>query len=444
MRRLRGLLFMVLALLLVSQTLLSQTPLFQASARQDLLASAEGRELVFNALVDVFRHNYWNENHLDWDAWADQYRDAALEATSHAAFDSVARRMVNAIGDGHSNWIGRVSYVESEDLIPRERARVGIGIQHAFLPGVGIVVERVFPNTPAEQAGLKRGDVIIRVNGEDVRSLASSYLVDNTLSSAIVTRELKLGVRRRQAHLNVDLTPEPVRFDEVQAIPQAEMLDATTGYIYLPTFNVANVAHDVHARLDTLQQKGAESLVLDLRGNLGGRLSELGLVLGAFIEGPWAQAVSRGSITWQSSYEVKRGQGFNILAGLDDAVFSEQILDNPVRFNGPLAVLVNEQNSSAGEIAAMVLQSMGRATIIGQATSGNVEAVRGFDLPDGSLVMVAVANVQSIQGDAFDRGVQPDIEAYEDLHELARGFDAPLSEAVRVLKGLPFTPGRYF
>ena len=433
-KRLRGLLVMVFALLLLSQ----------ASARQDLLGSAEGRELVFNALVDVFRHNYWNEAHLDWDAWADRYRDAALTASSRAAFDGIARRMVNAVDDGHSNWVGRVSYIETEELIPQERARLGIGIQHAFLPGVGIVVERVFPNTPAEYSGLKRGDVIIRVNGEEVRSLEGTHLVERVLSSAIVTRELKLSIRRKQAHLNVDVIPGPIRFGEVQSRPQAEMLDATTGYIYLPTFNTANIAYDVHAQLKALQDQGAKSLILDLRGNLGGRLSELGLVLGAFIEGPWAQAVSRGSVAWQSSYEVKRGQGFNILIGLDDAIFSEQSLEDPARFAGPLVVLVNERNSSAGEIAALVLQSMGRATIIGEATSGNVEAVRGFDLPDGSLVMVAVANVQSVQGDAFDRGVLPDIAASEDLQELARGFDAPLSEALRVLKGLPFTPGRYF
>ena len=70
--------------------------------------------------------------------------------------------------------------------------------------------------------------------------------------------------------------------------------------------------------------------------------------------------------------------------------------------------------------------------------------VRGFDLPDGSLVMVAVANVQGVNETIFDGGVEPDVLASASLQELARGFDAPLAEALRLLRETPFTPGRYF
>ena len=125
-------------------------------------------------------------------------------------------------------------------------------------------------------------------------------------------------------------------------------------------------------------------------------------------------------------------------------MFSDEVLEHPASFGGALVVLVDHTNSSAGEIAALVLQNLGRATIVGEATEGNVEAVRGFKLPDGSLVMVAVANMQSAAGETFDGGVVPDVEARETLEELARGFDAPVAEALRALKALPFTPGKFF
>jgi len=92
----------------------------------------------------------------------------------------------------------------------------------------------------------------------------------------------------------------------------------------------------------------------------------------------------------------------------------------------------------------MVLREQGRATIIGETTGGNVEAVRGFDLPDGSVVMVAVANVEGTSGAPFDAGLIPDIEAIATLEELARGYDAPVAEALRTLRGLSFTPNKFF
>ena len=414
--------------------------------RGELWATQRGREVVFEALVDIFRDNYWNEAFTDWDAWAEGHRDEALNAPTRAAFDAAVGRMVHALDDHHSSWIGLVDYVDDRvddgagDEAPRGRASPGLGIVHEYLPGSGVVVRRVYPQTPAA-ALLRRGDVIKNVNARDVRD-ANSYEVSAAFRTAVATGEVRLEVQRKRESLQVTLIPAPVYWAEVQGLPQAEMLDATTGYLYMPTFNMPRVAEEVHRLLTDLEAQGARSLVLDLRGNLGGRLSELGLVLGAFVEGPWAQAVSREEVVWRSSYELEDGAGHSFLEG--SGVFSDEVLEHPASFGGALVVLVDETNSSAGEIAALVLQNLGRATVIGEATEGNVEAVRGFRLPDGSLVMVAVANMQSASGETFDGGVVPDVEARETLEELARGFDAPVAEALRALKELPFTPGRFF
>ncbi len=431
--------FVLLLLALLLSGALAQGEL-RGESPSDLWATQRGREVVFDALVDIFKDNYWNETFIDWDAWAEGYRDEALAAPSRAAFDAVAARMVRALDDHHSSWVGLIDYVDDRDETPRGRASPGLGIVHEHLPGSGIVVRRVYPLTPAADV-LHRGDVIQSVNGQNVRN-ASAYGVGTAFRSAVVTGEVRLEVQRKRESILVTLVPAPVEWAKVQGLPQAEMLDATTGYLYLPTFNTPQVAEEVHRLLADLQAQGARSLVLDLRGNLGGRLSELGLVLGAFVEGPWAQAVSRGGVVWRSSYRLEADAGHSLLEGAD--LFKDDRLEHPASFQGALVVLVNQTNSSAGEIAALVLQNLGRATVIGEATEGNVEAVRGFRLPDGSLVMVAVANMQSAAGETFDGGVVPDVEARETLEELARGFDAPVAEALRALKRLPFTPGRFF
>lgn len=425
--------------LLVFLLVLSALSLASAA---ELWTTREGREKVFNALVDVFRENYWDEDYRNWDEWADSHREAALEANSRQAFDSVIRRMVNELADDHSNWVGLTRYAGEPPLPSASRPR--IGVRYGYVAGTGAVIERVFPSTPAAAAGLHRGDVIVSVNGDDLRDLVGSYGVNELMARAATGGRIELTVRRQQQTLRLSVTPGTFAQSVVEARPQAEMLDATTGYLYLPTFNRPEVASDVHALIKSLQEQGARSLVLDLRGNLGGRIGELGLVLGAFIEGPWAQAYSRGDIVWQGRYQLDSTRGQSFLEGADGEPLSIDGLSDPAYFTGPLAVLVNERNSSAGEIAALVLQDFGRAVVVGEATFGNVEAIRSFNLPDGSLVLVAVANVQSISGRNYSGGVVPDVEAVETLSELARGYDAPLAEALKAIKGLPFTPNKFF
>lgn len=411
-------------------------------AAGDLWNTPVGRERIFSTLVETFRQNYWDAYHLDWDSWADRYRDQALSAASRQQFDMVLRRMVREIDDDHSRWVGLTP--PSSPLLESDPGdEPALGIQQGFLPGVGLVIERVFPETPAYAAGLRRGDVITRINGDDIRQ--GSRLETNTLlSNAIASGAVNLGIRRKLSLETVLVMPQPLSLAQLRDRPQAEMLDDATGYLFIPSFQGDDIAKDVHRLIHTLQSQGATSLILDLRDNLGGRLGELGLVLGAFIEGEWAEAISRNEVVWRSRYYLEANRGINVLQTPSGSAFAGDILVEPAFFTGPLAVIVSRQNSSAGEIAALVLQERGRATIIGEATTGNVEAVQGFTMPDGSLVFVAVANLQGVSGLDFSAGVTPDVFSSASLHDLARGFDPPVAEALRALKNLPFTPGKFF
>jgi carboxyl-terminal processing protease len=411
---------------------------------QGIWDTPEGRARIFDAVVNVFEDNYWQQEYRDWEAWASDYRDDALSAESRADFDSVMRRMVSALDDDHSRWLGQLSREESPTLVPSPQyGERGLGMQHSYLPSAGIVIERVFPSTPASAAGLQRGDVIVRVGGEDVRE-ADTYHIAEVLSSSIKQEAVTLEVRRKSQRLDVRITPEPISFSQVRDIPEGRMVDGTTGYIYLPTFLRNGVAQEVHKLIAELQSQGATSLVLDLRDNPGGRLDELGLVLGAFIQGEWAGAVRHGEVVWHSSYELRNGKGRGVLETPEGQLIGQYTLENPVQFTGPLAVIVSSRNSSAGEVSALVLQNLDRATVVGEKTSGNVEAIQDFSLPDGSVMMIAVANMEGIDGTPFTAGITPDVEVSESLQELARGFDAPLAEALKAVKELPFTPGKYF
>jgi len=116
---------------------------------------------------------------------------------------------------------------------------------------------------------------------------------------------------------------------------------------------------------------------------------------------------------------------------------------DPVRFDGPIVVVVGGESASAGEIVPAALLDLGRARVVGERTAGNVEAVRAYALPDGSRVWIAVAIVEGRGGSPFDAGVMPEVVARTVVTDLAGGADPPVDEARRLLGGLPFTPGRW-
>jgi carboxyl-terminal processing protease len=412
-----------------------------APAASEPWGTLDERERVFQAVVDVFERNYWDEGYRDWQEWAEPFREEALSARSREEFDRVVDRMVARLGDDHSAWIGLVSRA-GDEAAPSEPAR--LGIRGSLLPGTGLVVERVFPGTAAASAGVRRGDVIVGIDDHDVNGPGHGSDVWRELREASGRNSMTLQVQRGRSRMGIALEPAPFDIHAAQQKPHAEMLDGAMGYLYLPSFNGPEISAEVHRLLRQLQADGLKQLVLDLRGNPGGRLSELGLTLGAFLQGSWARAVSRGQVVWEGRYELEGRRGITWLEDSMGRILLRHQLALPARFEGPMAVLVDRQNSSAGELAALVLQSSGRAIVIGEPTQGNVEAVRSFDLPDGSVVMVAIANVESVDGRSFSEGVRPDLLAHESLAELAQGYDAPLSAAIRHLRGLPFTPNRFF
>jgi len=429
-------------------------------------ARSASRAVVFEALVDLFRDYYWNPAHMDWDAWADRHREAASAAEERLVFDAIMRRMVAEVGDDHSRWIGLrdvadaigadagdedeadmggtpgADDAEADDGDPG--ASLGFGLQVRYLAGVGLVVERVLPQTPASEAGLRRGDVIERIDDSDIRTLsagAAGAVMTKSLQNVTVDLALKRGGREE---LELTLAPRPLHHSTLGLTASASMLADGVGYLYLPSFTLAGTGVRVHGLLHELKSMGARAYVIDMRGNLGGSLGELGVMMGAFYDGEWARAVARDRIAWHATFVRTREAGFALLEASDGRVVREATVLSPVYISEPLVVIVDRDTSSAAEVAAAVLQTSGRAAVVGTATMGNVEVVQGFELPDGSSVLLAVANLEMPDGGTLADGIVPDVEARANVRELARGYDAALSEAVARVVGLPFAPGRWF
>jgi hypothetical protein len=226
----------------------------------------------------------------------------------------------------------------------------------------------------------------------------------------------------------------------------AQMLHDGVGLLTIRTFQPQGMAAGVHAALRGLQAQGAEALLLDLRGNGGGRLLEAGLVAGIFYQGVWTEAWDTTAAVWEGTVRrapAPTGGGERLIATLGRAGGAElgyAELIAPATFVGPLVVLVDRFTASAAELLALALVEGGRAQVVGERSAGNVEAVRPFRLSDGSQVLIAVAEMRSPTGLSVGRGVEP---ARVVLGPNV-GWDAPVGEGLRLLRDLPFTPGRWW
>ncbi len=166
-----------------------------------------------------------------------------------------------------------------------------------------------------------------------------------------------------------------------------EMLELGIGYINLPDLASDNVATNLRRAVQTLNDEGATAFILDMRGNPGGRLVEMMQAAGIFTSGFLWRTVTRWTLP------------------LPYPAIGQ------IETNAPLAVLIDGGVNSAAEGLAGALQKKGRATIIGETSAGNVEAVLPFCLRDGSQAWIATGVLAPIGGPTWEGvGVIPDVE----------------------------------
>ena len=166
----------------------------------------------------------------------------------------------------------------------------------------------------------------------------------------------------------------------------AELLEDGIGYIELPDLASTNVANNVRRAVQNLSRAGAESLILDMRGNPGGRLIEMMQTAGIFTSGFLWRTVTRWALP-----------------------LPYPAIGTP-ETELPLVILIDGEVNSAAEGLAGALQQRERATIIGETSAGNVEAVLPFCLRDGSQAWIASGVLAPIGGPTWEgRGVVPDV-----------------------------------
>ncbi len=265
--------------------------------------------------------------------------------------------------DPHSVYIPYRDVAEAnEDLAGNFE---GIGVEfNLFRDTVNVIY--VIPDGPSDKAGLRLGDKIVRVN--------DSSIVSKTMPIQDIRRMIR-GRSGSQVRLTIvrngSLQPVTITRGRIPlpAIDAAYMVDASAGYIKLGKFS-ETAYREFMAALEKLQAAGMKTLMLDLRGNGGGYITQAVNIADEFIEGEKLIVYTQGTNIERKDYKAGK-----------EGLFEK----------GKLVVLIDELSASASEIVAGALQDWDRATIVGRRSFGKGLVQEQYGLSDGSAIRLTVA-----------------------------------------------------
>lgn len=253
-----------------------------------------------------------------------------------------------------------------------------------------VVISEPYEESPSQKAGVRAGDVILEINQRDVKGLPTEQVSKMLRGEAGTTFELKVRRKGKDGPqtLALKITRENI---QIKQVPYYGMLRPKVGYIYLTGFTEGATGEMRHA-LTMLKQQGAESLVLDLRGNPGGAINEAVDIAGLFLPKGKKVVYTKGKVASTNR------EYYSVAEPMDTLM--------------PMAVLVDGGSASSAEIVSGSLQDMDRAVIIGTRTYGKglVQAIR--DLPYRSNLKITTSRYYIPSGrciQAYDyRHLNPD------------------------------------
>lgn len=313
-----------------------------------------------------------------------------LKYVDDVKVDSISSEAINNLLHGldpHSVYIPATDISFVNDDLRGNFSGIGIEFQ-MFYDTVNVL--NVIENGPSAKAGLQVGDKFLKVN--DSITIAGKHLNPDDIRRLLRGENgsvVKLSVLRDKQIIPVTISRGTIPVPSVDA---AYMITPTTGFIHINKFGESTY-REFMMSLEKLQAQQMKDLVLDLRGNGGGLLSQAVNIADEFLEDNKLIVYTKGSHVPKYEYRCKR-----------DGLFEK----------GNLTLLVDEGSASASEVLAGALQDWDRATIVGRRTFGKGLVQEQFELSDGSALRLTVARYYSPLGRNIQKSYKEGYSKYEE------------------------------
>ena len=247
----------------------------------------------------------------------------------------------------------------------------GIGVVTRYKNN-NLTVRELLKNSPAEKAGIKPGDKILKINDIEVKDFDETGVA--ALLNGLPNTKVNLQIERQNKKMEFAVAREKII---VNPVPYYTMLANEVGYISFTTFN-EKAAYEVKKAFLDLKEQGMKKLIIDVRGNPGGLLNEAVSIANFFIPKDKIVVTTKAKIEkWSDTFKT---------------------LQEPIDLEIPIAVLVNNRSASASEILAGSLQDYDRAVIIGERSFGKGLVQRYLPLSYGTQMKITISKYYTPSG----------------------------------------------
>ena len=357
----------------------------ETSSNQDLIVQLE----KYKSIIDEFYLGEVNEEDL---------KEGAIKG------------YIEGLGDPYTEYISKEEMKEyMEDTLGNY---VGIGIYMLLDEENGkIKVLAPMKGSPAETVGIKSGDIIETVDGEEYTKDEMSEVANKIKGKEGTT--VKIGIKRGEENLEFEVTRQNIKVNPVEG----KILENNIGYIQFASFDETTY-EDFKAKYEELKNQGITSLIIDLRNNGGGLVDQATDIADLFVEKDTPLL-----------YEVDKD-------GNEEVIKAE----NDVTINIPTIILTNENTASASEILAGALKDLGKAKIVGTKTYGKGIIQQIIPLSDGSGIKITTEEYQTPNRNKIHEvGIEPDEivelpETVKNVLEILEDQDTQLQKAIELLK----------
>lgn len=299
--------------------------------------------------------------------------------------DAAIKGMIEALNDPYSTYIDAENTDDFDEQI--YGYYVGIGTEITLNDENQFEVTNIFENTPATDANIELHDIVVKVNNEDVSGKTVSDI--GKLIQGEIGTNVTLTLRRGEEEFDVTITRD--RIDLISVTSQIfEKDDKRIGYIKIMNF-ASNTFNQFQTALNELEENDIESLIIDVRDNLGGQLEVATQIASLFL--------TKDKVVYQLNTN-----------GIIQPIYST----GPGSFQKPITVLINGATASASEVLAIALQESADATVIGTTSYGKGTIQESYKLSTGATIKFTVQEWLSPNGNTVNEvGVKPDIEVSE-------------------------------
>lgn len=344
---------------------------------------------------EYYDHNF---NHQHWARWKSHYQGKIkTEADAKVAIET----MLASLDDPYSRFLSKEEFSEQSTSIASKISGIGVNI----INDAGkIRIISVIEDTPAQFADIKPEDIILSIDDKKVSGLSLAEV--SNLVKGPVNTFVSIDILRNNEKLNKKVIRKEIKIKTVKS-----SVDKNIGYIQISSFISTSTPNEFLEALENTNN--SEGLIVDLRGNTGGLLTNAIFIANLFIE--------NGKLV---SIVGRNGYKYDVMAQ-----------DTNVHIQKPMILLVNGSSASASEILSGAMKDYHKAKIIGTQTFGKGMVQKIIAMPNETGLNLTIAKYLTPKGkDINKKGISPDIEVKFTQKDLDDKKDVQLEKAKQIIK----------